>query len=251
MLNLDYKKGIEACIKCATECNHCAVSCLKENDVQRLTKCIRLNLECAVVCRVTAELISLHSRYTKEICQLCASICNACAEECERHSNDGLEYCKECAETCRACAKEVIEISQLLLKQESDTNKTIPQFVKQEECAVINRAAAELISLESGYAKEISTLNTAICDAIAEEFEKHAKMGMAHCHKCAAVANEAQKDLADQDEKGNKKDADQKKKKHSSALLAASMYRSPVNAVSSHSYLSGGIDSTGIWSEFQ
>ncbi|MBK5271372.1 MAG: hypothetical protein JJE22_10195 [Bacteroidia bacterium] len=42
-----------------------------------------------------------------------------------------------------------------------------------------------------------------------------------------------------------------KKKKGNSALVAASMYRSPVDAVSSNAYSSGGGDSTGINNEFQ
>ncbi len=54
---------------------------------------------------------------------------------------------------------------------------------------------------------------------------------------------------------GNNRSADKKenkkKKKGNSALLAASMYKSPVNAVRSNAYSRGGGDSTGINNEFQ
>ena len=254
MTNQKYQTCIDACIECATVCNHCAVSCLEEKEVEHLVKCIRLNLECAVICRGAAELMSLDSRYSKEICQLCATICNACAEICEQHANMGMDHCRECAEACNACAKETMEVYQHLASQNKGTNEVYHQFVQQDECAVISRSAAELISLGSAFAKEISRLNAIICDAAAKEFEKHAKMGTEHCSKCAMVAKEANQDLEKPEDKikeFNPKEVAKKKIKHSSALLAASMYRSPVNAVSSHSYLSGGGDSTGIWSEFQ
>lgn len=68
---------MEACIACATTCNHCAISCLEEKEVQHLTKGIRLDLECAAIFKAAAELMSVESSYSKEICQLCATICNA------------------------------------------------------------------------------------------------------------------------------------------------------------------------------
>ncbi len=52
-------------------------------------------------------------------------------------------------------------------------------------------------------------------------------------------------------DKSAEKKENKKKKKGNSALLAASMYRSPVNAVRSNAYSRGGGDSTGINNEFQ
>jgi len=242
MYNQQFKKCIDACIECATVCNHCAVSCLEEKDVQYLTKCIRLDLECAVICRAAAELMSLNSSYSKDVCQLCATICNACAQICEQHANMGMEHCRECAEACRACAKETMEVYNLE-KQNQETKQANQQFAQHDECAVISRAAAELISLASAYTKEIIELNKTICNASAEEFEKHANMGMEHVKEHAAIATKAHQDLTTQDlktDQGNLKESeknnepakekgevDKKKKHHSSALLAASMWRSP------------------------
>ncbi|MBK5269805.1 MAG: hypothetical protein JJE22_02205 [Bacteroidia bacterium] len=52
-------------------------------------------------------------------------------------------------------------------------------------------------------------------------------------------------------DKSDNKNENKKKRKHSSSLVAASMYRSPVDAVRSNAYSSGGGDSTGINNEFQ
>ncbi|MEO7045501.1 MAG: four-helix bundle copper-binding protein [Ferruginibacter sp.] len=98
-----YKLCIEACLKCAAICNHCASSCTKEEDVKMMAKCIQLTMECAAICYAAAKLMSLGSDKVKEICRLCAKMCDACAEECKNHQN---EHCRECAEACTYCADE-------------------------------------------------------------------------------------------------------------------------------------------------
>ncbi len=237
-----YQKCIDACLECATECNHCAVACLEEKEVQHLTQCIRLDLECAVICRASAEIMTSGSAYSPQICELCAAICNACAEKCEQHANMGMEHCRECAEACRTCARETMEVAK------ESVNKN--QFIHQDECAILSRATAELMSLESTWAKQISELNTIVCNAAADMLQKEVNGEMEHCSKCAAVAKEAHQHLEMQDNEIKKdkatesKDKEQplqqketikKKKKHSSALLAASMGRSAVDWVHAHS----------------
>ncbi len=242
MTNQQYQKCIDACLECATECNHCAVACLEEKEVQHLTQCIRLDLECAVICRASAELMTSGSAYSPQICELCAAICNACAEKCEQHANMGMEHCRECAEACRACAKETMEIAG------ESTNKNYG--IHQDECAILSRAAAELISLGSAWSKQISELNASVCNSFAEEFEMQVNKEMEHSRKSAMVATEAHQHLEMQDNEikkdnatGSKdevqpaqqKETVKKKKKHSSALLAASMGRSAMGRVSGHS----------------
>jgi hypothetical protein len=98
----DYKKCLNACLACAASCNHCAASCLQDKDVQMMTACIELDMECAVICYASAQLMSLGSDRAKSVCALCAEICRACAEECEKHQN---EHCQECARLCTTCAE--------------------------------------------------------------------------------------------------------------------------------------------------
>ena len=56
-----YKNCIEACLRCAAICNHCASSCTKEPDVQMMSRCIQLDMECAAICYAAAQLMSLGS----------------------------------------------------------------------------------------------------------------------------------------------------------------------------------------------
>src|SRR3954449_9487675 len=98
-----YKSCIDACLACAAVCNHCAASCLQEEDVKMMARCIQLDMECSAACYAAAQLMSLGSSQAKEMCLICAELCDACSEECGKHNN---EHCRECAETCSQCADE-------------------------------------------------------------------------------------------------------------------------------------------------
>jgi hypothetical protein len=89
---------------CAAECNHCANACLDEQDVKMLSKCIKLDIDCAEICTLTASLLSRDSEHGHHLLKECVEVCNKCAEECEKHAAMGMEHCKTCAEACRACA---------------------------------------------------------------------------------------------------------------------------------------------------
>jgi hypothetical protein len=238
MTHQQIKNCVDACIACATTCTNCAISCLEEENVKNLTSCIRLDLECGAICKAAAELMSIEGAYSKELCQLCAAICNACAEECEKHAAMGMEHCKECAEACRACAKETMAIYQALEAQDQGAKEKQSFLVTQEECAIVSRLTAELISLKSSYAKQISEINATVCHAAAEDLHENTTLEMEHCNACANTAKEAHEHLAGPTEKEQPKAAqdelNKNNKKHSSALLAASVWRSPSRAARSH-----------------
>ena len=96
---------IDALNNCAAECNHCASACLDEHDVKMLARCIKLDLDCAQICTLTASLIARGSEHGNHLTKECAEVCNACAEECEKHASMGMDHCKTCAEACRRCAE--------------------------------------------------------------------------------------------------------------------------------------------------
>src|SRR3954468_683420 len=98
-----YKDCVDACITCANLCNYCAHECLQEYDVNTMTKCIQLNMECAAVCYTAAKLMSMKSEKVSAYCRLCASFCTDCSNECGKHE---MKHCQECAEVCRKCAEE-------------------------------------------------------------------------------------------------------------------------------------------------
>nr|WP_312946739.1 four-helix bundle copper-binding protein [Superficieibacter sp.] len=100
-MDQDALKCIELCYKCAAMCDFCAASCLRDEDPGRMTECIRLAVQSAGICRLTAQFMSLESPYFKQLCRICVDICKSCAEECAKHQND---HCQRCAKTCRYCA---------------------------------------------------------------------------------------------------------------------------------------------------
>ena len=95
---------IDALNKCIAACNHCTTACLAEENVQMLTNCIKLDIDCAAICTLTVSLLTRGSEHGKHLMKECIEVCNACAEECEKHQH--MEHCKRCAEACRSCAEE-------------------------------------------------------------------------------------------------------------------------------------------------
>jgi hypothetical protein len=102
------RRCIEACAECAQTCTVCADACLGEDNIATMVACIRLNLDCAEVCRVTGALMTRPSHRDapalRAQLEACMEMCRACADECSRHG-DHHEHCAVCAEACRACAE--------------------------------------------------------------------------------------------------------------------------------------------------
>jgi hypothetical protein len=99
---------VQAATECALTCTTCADACLEEDDPVSQRRCIRLCLDCAEICSVTARLIARPGpqdpRMLRAQLEACATACRACAEECESHA-DGMEHCRICAEAFRQCAE--------------------------------------------------------------------------------------------------------------------------------------------------
>ncbi len=108
MAHPEYQPCIDACTHCAQECEQCAEACLDEPNVQPMVNCIRLDRDCAAICRMAASFMSASSEFIPDVCGLCTEICDACAAECARHEMD---HCQRCAEACRACAEQCVVMS--------------------------------------------------------------------------------------------------------------------------------------------
>jgi uncharacterized membrane protein len=97
---------IEECFACAQSCVACADACLREQQVAELTRCIRLNLDCADICETTGRIVTRQTEPQPELVrtmvEACAAACRRCGEECERHAEHH-EHCRVCAEACRRC----------------------------------------------------------------------------------------------------------------------------------------------------
>jgi len=102
---------IDACLACGQGCTACADACLAEEELERLTRCIRLNLDCADICAATARVLSRQTdtdlRVTIAQLRACAAACEISAIECESHRHT---HCQTCAEACRRCQKACEEL---------------------------------------------------------------------------------------------------------------------------------------------
>jgi hypothetical protein len=89
-------------------CTSCADACLGEKGVQNLVRCIRLNLDCADICAVTARLLTRQTEpplaLLRRQLEVCEAACQACEAECDQHAHHH-EHCRVCAEACRRCAE--------------------------------------------------------------------------------------------------------------------------------------------------
>lgn len=111
---------IEACMLCEFACVSCADSCLGQNSLELLCRCIRLNLDCADVCALTSQLVARASaaepKLVQEQLEICASLCAACGHECRRLSfaHDQLKLCAHACNHCETlCRQAATQVSQL------------------------------------------------------------------------------------------------------------------------------------------
>jgi len=97
---------IDECVACAATCTSCADACLAEPDVQDMTRCIRLDLDCADLCEATRSIVTRQTArddiVLRALVEACLAACRACAEECERHAEHH-EHCRISARACRSC----------------------------------------------------------------------------------------------------------------------------------------------------
>src|SRR5450830_803036 len=101
MLGPIEKECLLACNECMAACLECAITCLKEDDPKAMVHCLKLDMECADVCRLAAASIARGDDHLNAVCTLCAQVCHACAAECAKHP---MQHCKHCAESCQRCS---------------------------------------------------------------------------------------------------------------------------------------------------
>ena len=93
---------IRILLECAFTCENCATSCLQEEHVKMMARCIALDRDCSDICIQAAQLLQRNSEISVEFLQVCEHICRMCADECAKHEHD---HCQHCAEVCRQCAE--------------------------------------------------------------------------------------------------------------------------------------------------
>lgn len=96
-----HKELLQNLAQCAAACEMCLDACLDEQDVQKMVECIRLDRDCAKICRITASFIASNSDHAQHLVKECEEICRACGDECSKHEAD---HCQKCARACYECA---------------------------------------------------------------------------------------------------------------------------------------------------
>lgn len=97
---------VDSCFECAQVCAICADACLSEKRVPELLRCIRLNLDCASICKTTGRIVACLTEPDRAVLtqqlQACITVCHVCGDECARHSAQH-QHCHICSEACRQC----------------------------------------------------------------------------------------------------------------------------------------------------
>jgi hypothetical protein len=96
--------SIEALDDCAQACTADADANLGEQNVAEMVKCIRLCLNCADICAVSATVVSRAAAADNGVIEpllaACAAICRSCGDECARHAQMHA-HCRVCEGACR------------------------------------------------------------------------------------------------------------------------------------------------------
>lgn len=75
-----------------------------------MVRCIKLDMDCAQICRLAASYMARGSEFAQMLCRLCADLCQTCAEECAKHQ---MAHCQRCAQVCRRCADECSRMAEM------------------------------------------------------------------------------------------------------------------------------------------
>jgi hypothetical protein len=98
---------IQDLVNCALACESCYASCLREQHVDMMARCIELTRDCSELCFQGARMIMRESEFTDQMLRGCEEACRICAQECNKHEH---EHCKICAEACQSCARACFEM---------------------------------------------------------------------------------------------------------------------------------------------
>jgi hypothetical protein len=103
MTKPDMQACIDECASCHNICVETVAYCLEQGGRHAAPAHIRLLLDCADICRTSADFMLRGSELHGYTCGICAAICERCAQDCEWFGDD--EMMRRCADACRSCAE--------------------------------------------------------------------------------------------------------------------------------------------------
>lgn len=93
---------IEACTSCSNVCTETMHHCLHMGGRHAGAEHVTTLLDCAEICRTSADFLLRTSPLRAATCSVCAAVCRACEESCR---GLGGEEMKRCADECARCAE--------------------------------------------------------------------------------------------------------------------------------------------------
>lgn len=93
---------IQDCLECYSTCLETVNYCLQQGGKHATPEHINILMDCAEICRTSANFMLRGSSFHAYTCDVCAEICIVCADECAPFSAD--EQMQACADICRRCA---------------------------------------------------------------------------------------------------------------------------------------------------
>jgi hypothetical protein len=122
---------VEASFDSAQACTACADACLSEEEVVTLTRCIRLNLDCADICAATGKLLSRQTATNADLIEsqvkACVDACRICGDECEKHASN-MDHCRLCLDSCRTTERACLQLLEMC------RSRAAGEAVAPEEC---------------------------------------------------------------------------------------------------------------------
>jgi hypothetical protein len=103
-LSPEIQECVDHCVTCYRTCLHEAMNhCLEAGGEHVEPAHFRLMMNCAEICRTSAEFMLSGSQHSRVVCAACAEVCAACAVSCRqlRDMDECASTCEQCAESCR------------------------------------------------------------------------------------------------------------------------------------------------------
>lgn len=109
-LSAGMKECLQNCTECHNICVQTTVYCIEMGGKHAHSAHLESLLDCATVCRTSADFLLRSSGLHPQVCGVCAQACQTCAESCAQFPDDAqmracAEECRRCAETCRDMSK--------------------------------------------------------------------------------------------------------------------------------------------------
>lgn len=102
-MSREMQQCIDECTRCHAICVETVHHCLTMGGTHAEPHHISLLLDCAEICRTSADFMLRGSEHSAAVCATCADICLACEQSCRATGDD--ETMTKCADACRRCAE--------------------------------------------------------------------------------------------------------------------------------------------------